>query len=525
MSNPFDKEQKLFSIITPCFGNDWKYLSKVAEAIQQQEYKTFEWIVVFDGENKKGVKEMQKIKWASSYTIEHGGAPKARNFGQTKAKGDYYVFLDSDKYLYPESLRMWANAFENPKINRVWGTYDIVTDQGVQNGFGTAITFPSGKVWYPSFKSSNYCDSTFPIRATSYIPWDESLKSLQDWDWAIRQLKRTDFQGDDWEYINHSFFAGEDVRDGGISQDSHKNWIDRSDTVRNKNGIPKSDICVVSLGAQHHGFHIAEKLNADYLPAPSYKPHKYKLIYLIGFYTREDPQNPITTLSHMTVFKDTNAKKVIHWIGSDVVHLRRDCSFEKIKAIKNWMKREKVINLSEIDFIQKELNEVGIKTKVVPIPPKELNREMPLPKDFKVAIYDNSANPMYNTELMERVIMAMPDIKFYFFGDELNKGKKGKNYEHLGYVDMKEWMPKFSCNLRVSVHDGLPLLPIEFITAGRQVVTNVPLKGTIQVTTDLKDIIKGVRLAQKTLLDKRWGNYWRRELNFNKYVKRIRNLI
>jgi len=56
MSNPFDKEQKLFSIITPCFGNDWKYLSKVAEAIQQQEYKTFEWIVVFDGENKKGVK-------------------------------------------------------------------------------------------------------------------------------------------------------------------------------------------------------------------------------------------------------------------------------------------------------------------------------------------------------------------------------------------------------------------------------------------------------------------------------------
>jgi len=530
MANPFSKEQKLFSIITPCYNDDYKHLTNVAMALSEQEYKQFEWIVIFDGKSVEGEKELKKVmkKYKldiSFYTIEHGGAPKARNFGQTKAKGDYYIFLDADKYLYPESLRMWANDFEDPKINRTWGTYGLIAEKDVQHGLGTAVTYPDGSVWYPSFKFSNYCDSTFPIRATAYIPWDEKCKSLQDWDWAIRQLKRDNFQGKDWKYSNHEFFVMEPVHEGGISDDSHKNWIERTDYVRNKNGIPKSDICVTSLGAPHHGFHVAEKLGADYLPMPSYKPNKYKMIYLLGFYTKEDPSNPITTRLHMQVFENQKGKKVIHWIGSDVLNLRWTCNFEKIKALKQWFKDDKIIQLSEIDYIYDELDEVGIKTKIIPIPPQKLNTPIPLPKEFSVAIYENETNPMYHTELMDKIVKAMPDIQFYFFGDNSKKGKKGSNYEHLGYINVTEWLPKFSCNLRISVHDGLPLLPIEFMTAGRQVVTNVKLKGCIVVDKDIKDIIKGIRQAKKENIDLKWGKYWTKELDFKKYIKSIRSLL
>lgn len=523
------KEQKMFSVISPCYKEDWKHLEKVCAHLNEQQYKQFEWIVVFDGKSK-GEKETQRLQKKykfpiSYYTIEHSGACAARNFGATKAKGDYFVFLDSDKYLYSESLKMWANAFEDPKINRVWGTYDIIGTEGVQKGFGTAVTYPNGQVWYPSFKSSNYCDSTFPIRATSYIPWDETVKSLQDWDWAIRQLKRTDFEGTDWLYIPHSFFAGENVHEGGISQDSHVNWLDRTDYVRDKNGIPKSDICVCSLGAPHHGFHAAEKLGADYLPMPSYKPHRYKMIYLLGFYTKEDPTNPTATRAHMTVFEGNTGKNVIHWIGSDILQLRWNCGFEKIKAIKNWMKEKNIINLTEIDFTYEEMKEVGFNTKVVPIPPQKLNKEMPLPDKFTVAIYENETNPMYHTEMMEQIVKAMPDIQFYFFGDESKKGQKGSNFEHLGYINVTEWMPKFSCNLRISFHDGLCLLPIEFMTAGRNVVTNVKLKGTILVEKDIKPIIEGIRKASKTLLSPKWGKYWRKELDYKTYAKKIRGLL
>jgi hypothetical protein len=532
MSNPFLKEQKLFSIISPCYGDDWKHLQKNAQTLNEQEYKKFEWIIVFDGKSKQGEKELTKLKKKykfpiSWHTIKHAGAPAARNYGATVAKGDYFCFLNADNYLYPEALRMWANAFEDPKINRVWGLYDnIMPDGSVQGAIHMLPRSPNGEIWYEGFKYSNYCDSTLPIRRSSYIPWDETVKSLQDWDWAIRQLKRDNFQGKDWKFIDHSFFMAEAPEKGGLSDDSHQNWIERTDYIRDKNGIPKSDIVVCSIGAANHGFHIAQKLGADYLPMPSYKAHKYKLIYLIGFYTAENPQMPIATSLHMQVFADApKAKKIIHWVGTDIYQLRWNCCFEKIKAIKDWMKKDKIINLTEVGFTRKELKEVGIGSKIIPIPPKQLNDPIPLPKDFAVAIYESSASPMYHPEIMTKVMRAMPDIKFYLFGEDSVKGQKGKNFEHLGYIKMDKWMSKFSCNLRISLHDGLPLLPIEFMTAGRQVITNVPVKGAIVVKKTIKDIIAGIRKAQKETIDPKWGKYWKKEMDYQKYAKRVRRLI
>jgi len=127
--------------------------------------------------------------------------------------------------------------------------------------------------------------------------------------------------------------------------------------------------------------------------------------------------------------------------------------------------------------------------------------------------------------MMEKIVKAMPDIQFYYFGDESKKGQKGSNFEHLGYVKMSDWMPKLSCNLRISFHDGYPLLPVEFITAGRNVVTNVPMKrGSIHVEKELKDIIKGIRYAQKNPINPKWAKYLKKELNFNLYKRRINGL-
>jgi hypothetical protein len=420
---------------------------------------------------------------------------------------------------------VWANVFETkPHINRVWGTYDLVDAQGNKFGAVSGVpTYPNGKVWYKGFKYTNYCDSSFPIRREAYIEWDTTVKSLNDWDWVIRQLQRDNFEGNDFEYIAHSFFLAEAPEPGGLSDDSHQNWLERTDYIRNKNGLPKSDICVVSLGAGHHGFHIAEKLGADYLPMPSFKPHRYKMIYLIGFYTAEAGGVPVTA-SHMQVFDNFKGKKVIHWVGTDILQLRWNCSFEKLKALREWFKKEKIIHLSEAEFTQKELAEVGIKTKVIPIPAKKLNDPIPLPKDFSVAIYAPKS-PMYNFPFMEEIVRSMPDIQFYFFGDDSKKGEKGENYEHLGFIDMNEWMPKFSCNLRVSVHDGLPLLPVEFMTAGRRAIVNVPLEGAIEVKKDRKQVVDAIRFAQDNPLSKEVGQYWKKELDFDKYVKAIRDLL
>lgn len=534
MSNPFSKEQLLFSIISPCWGKDYKHLRRNAEVLNEQEYKEFEWIVVLqkpDKELKKAVKEMEKIKKEftfpiSYYVIEEKGACQARNFGATKAKGDIYAFVNADCFLYTEALRMWANVFETkPHINRVWGLYDIITENGMNVPVGQVPIYPNGKVWYKAFKYQNYCDSCFPIRKSAYIPWDTTVKSLQDWDWAIRQLQRDNFEGKDWEYIHHSFFAAQDALPGGLSHDSHTHWIERTDYIRNKNGIPKSDICVCSLGAAHHGFHVAEKLGADYLPMPSFKDHKYKMIYLLGFYTKENPKQPYVTKAHMDVFERNKGKSVIHWIGTDILNLRWNCNFEKIKAIKKWIKEKKIINLSEADFTKKELKEVGIETKVIPIPPKRLYETMSLPKEFTVGIYEAPNTDLYNPEFMQTIVRSMPDVKFLFFGDETKKGIIDGNQEHVGYIPSEEVIKRCSCNLRITVHDGLPMLPIEFLTAGRQVITNVPLKGSIQVQKDRRQVVEAIRKARREKLDSKVSKYWRKELDFKKYAKRIRGLM
>ncbi|MHB8483665.1 MAG: glycosyltransferase family A protein [Nitrospiria bacterium] len=543
--NPFTDQPLLFSIITPCYGKDWKFLEPCIKATIDSDYQNFEIIVVFDGPNKRGAVVMERLIHENPdhniryFVIPHGGAPVARNYGATKAKGDIYSFLDADSCLYPETLRHWANAFEeHPEINRVWGIKDIQIPQGVFGLGGNVPVDPTGRPLYWSFRTSNFCDAAQPMRASIFPGFDPILKSLQDWDLNLTMLEKDNYEGRDWLYIPKSFYLTNDVRPGGISSDSHKNWLERTAFIRAKHNIPLSDICVVSHGAPHHGVMVSKMLGADYNPMPSFKPNNYKLIYLLGFYTAA----PTATGKHMEVFAEnghvkylendllevlqySKARKVIHWIGTDILNLYWNCSFEKLKAIRQWIKDEKVINLVEFEPTKKELTEIGIEASIVPIPPQRLYSPLPCPSDFSVGIYENEHSKMYKEALMERVTQSMPDVKFYFFGDQSKKGQTTENTEHLGFIDMATWLPKLSCCLRVTVHDGLPLGAVEFLMAGRNVVTNVNIKGAIKIKADRKSIIEGIRHAQDNPLNVRVGQYWRRTLNQEKYKKRIWNLI
>jgi glycosyltransferase involved in cell wall biosynthesis len=546
MSNPFSREEKKFSIGVPFYGDHYDDFKKFFEVMNGSDYKNFEIVVTFDGENKKGVKALEKeikkydmdIKYQ---TIEHGGCTVARNACRDLFTGDYYCFMGSDYYIYPEALRLWHNSFEeHPEINRIWGLYDIVTETGETQFTVGQIPHYGGKVWYESVKYSPAIDAGMPIRAEYFSPWTPGCISLNDWDWSLTHLEKTNYKGDDHLYIPQSFYAAEAPRPGGLSNDSASNWIERKKFVQDRHGITPSDICVTSLGAMNHAIPTAKMLGADVLTMPSFKPHNYKTVYLLGFYTREDPNNPgFVTRTHMDVFQGNKGKNIIHWIGTDIADLYWSNSFMKLKAIREWMAENKVINLCECKTTQKELKDIGIEAKIVPIPPEKLYEPMPLPKEFSVGIYLPKGDPeKYKEQLMYEVIRSMPDIKFYLFGNDETKGQKGENWEALGYIDFDEWMPKFSANLRITMHDGLPLTPLQFMTAGRNVVSNVKLKGGIYVHESIlsggKDawkvsnmregIVKAIRKAQKEPLSKEISDYWNKELDVKKFVKRIRGL-
>lgn len=92
-----------FSIIIPVYNVE-KYLPKCLDSVINQTNQDFEVIVVNDGtpdNSQKIIDEYlerypDKIK---GFIKENGGLSDARNYGISKASGEYIIFLDSDDYI------------------------------------------------------------------------------------------------------------------------------------------------------------------------------------------------------------------------------------------------------------------------------------------------------------------------------------------------------------------------------------------------------------------------------------------
>ena len=98
-----------FSIIVPVFNVE-KYLSSCLESILKQTYDNFEVIIVDDGSTDNSYKIIEEYsksdKRFKKYKKKNGGVSSARNYGITKATGDYILFVDSDDTINTKLLEV-----------------------------------------------------------------------------------------------------------------------------------------------------------------------------------------------------------------------------------------------------------------------------------------------------------------------------------------------------------------------------------------------------------------------------------
>jgi len=105
-----------FSIIIPTF-NRANIISPTIQSVLNQQFKNWELIIVDDGGNDEtkqiaqGFKD-DRIKY---FWKENGERGAARNFGVTKACGDYVFFLDSDDLIYKNHLTHAKDSIQNLK--------------------------------------------------------------------------------------------------------------------------------------------------------------------------------------------------------------------------------------------------------------------------------------------------------------------------------------------------------------------------------------------------------------------------
>jgi hypothetical protein len=304
---------------------------------------------------------------------------------------------------------------------------------------------------------------------------------------------------------------------------------------------------VTSLGAPFHGKEIAKMIGADFRDSTILKPHKYKALYMIGFYIKPtDSYNPhAEILAHFS-----ESVRIVHFVGADIYWLKK-FSHEDLKLLSGALNLQCDHILCETVLAQRELAEMGIHAEIVPIPPYQDYEVKELPEQFKVALFltNKSDFDKYCREETLSIVRAMPDVQFSAYGDWGKDEISYPNLKHYGNIWGKDWQNfvyDHSAYLRMVRHDTRPMASDEFMLAGRNVVTNIPLAGQRYIDTSgdpkkneqddfgtglnafywpktKKKIVREIRSLRSAAQDASFADRYRVELDKRKYALKIRN--
>ena len=103
-------KQELISVIIPLYNAE-KYIAKCIESVINQDYESWELIVIDDGSKDNSFEIAQKYVSDKRIKVIHqdnSGVSQTRNNGIELAKGKYITFIDSDDYVESNYLSLLA---------------------------------------------------------------------------------------------------------------------------------------------------------------------------------------------------------------------------------------------------------------------------------------------------------------------------------------------------------------------------------------------------------------------------------
>jgi glycosyltransferase involved in cell wall biosynthesis len=178
------------SIIVPCYNQD-KFIYETLQSVYLQTYINWECIIVNDG-STDNTEEIAK-SWEAKdsrfkyYYKNNSGVSNTRNFGISKATGDYLQFLDSDDILDNRKIQYSVNElykFKEDKPQIIISNFRMISSDSKE-------TFPP--FFYLSDKSltfENFLYNLFSIQMQcgffeaklfKNIKFPENLSAQEDW--------------------------------------------------------------------------------------------------------------------------------------------------------------------------------------------------------------------------------------------------------------------------------------------------------------------------------------------------------
>lgn len=458
------------SFVVPIYKKSKEQVKGALLSLKTQSHEDIEVVCVFDGKDE----ELENVsretigddKRFSIYAIEHGGAPKARNFGFTKTTGgedDVVSFWDADCYAEPEMTKMWVKTFErNPEADFVYSGYKWTDPRAT--GFDSEIFDP----WL--LRQYNFICSMFPIKREKFPGWDESLEGLQDWDYWRRAVDA----GCVGKYIPGFGFATDLPDESSISGNANKTHA-RVEKIRTKFGDPKRDILVFGGLYKKEAIHLAKVLDADYFVNwPFYKIHDYKMVLMVGFH-------PWELKGAASLFNSLKGeKKVIYWMGQDA-EMTYCAPYHEAKVFLAKIKQDTIKSFCESERTRKILTDMEIDAEVLPFPSEFGTASQTMPDKFKVlALADENFGG-----LLDSVVKALPNI-------DITIARPETPYN----------INEYSVGIQLTAYPRLLLNSQKMIMNGRHMISNVqePYAGYIDpsdVTKFKTEIISRIMELEK----------------------------
>ena len=132
-----------FSVIIPVYNRPSEVF-ELLTSLSHQTHKGFEVVLVEDGSTTKADQVVSRFDSELSiqyFFQENQGQGFARNFGMTKAKGDFFVILDSDVILPPDYLSVLEKAIQERDLDAFGGPDAAASDfSNLQKAMDFAMT-------------------------------------------------------------------------------------------------------------------------------------------------------------------------------------------------------------------------------------------------------------------------------------------------------------------------------------------------------------------------------------------------
>ncbi|MCZ2355170.1 MAG: glycosyltransferase family 2 protein [Bacteroidia bacterium] len=185
-----------FSIVVPTY-NRAHLITKTLQSLLDQTYPDFEIIVVDDGSTDNTEEVVKKINAdkIKYYKIANSERAAARNYGATKATGDYVNFFDSDDIALSNHLAEAQKAVEKYNFPEVFHLSYAVKNvkTGVEKNSIFKYETCNAVLWQGNYLS---CNGIFLKReVTLQNPFNEyrKLSASEDWEMSLRIAARFPF--------------------------------------------------------------------------------------------------------------------------------------------------------------------------------------------------------------------------------------------------------------------------------------------------------------------------------------------